>query len=360
MHLLRCNKKCCTLYRVQLKMHKKKEGNTMNTKGAILLCALLAVVFAFTACDGGTDGGGRTVTMWSFAPNNVVEWKARQADIEKKFNIKLVIEEVAQNAFFQKLQANMTAGTDVPDIIEWMIENNRVLDANPAKSYVQPLDDFVKSSSVFPKVLPGRAAWVTYGGHTYGLPHDVHPVVLIYNDTIWKSVGVDVATLKTWDEFFAASKKLIAQQSGGKPLHYALPYAKNGLQSSMFMIWQQTGSQILDASGKPTFTDPKFVEFAKKWQTWVDSGVFTDWDWGQFGALLANGTLCSFTSPDWWVGQVDTAAKEGKYQFRVRALPEYYAGGPKSASWGGSFMAIPRGKDNAAFLYKIMEYMQYD
>jgi arabinosaccharide transport system substrate-binding protein len=334
----------------------------MKTKGAILLCALLAVFFAFTACDGGTDGGGRTVKMWTFAPNNAAEWEARRASIEKQFNIKLVIEQVAQNGFVEKLQSNMNAGTDVPDVIEWLIENNRVLDANPAKSYVLPLDDYTKNSAVFSKVVPGRVAWVTYGGHVYGLPHDVHPVILIYNDTIWKQkAGTDIATIKTWDEFFAAAKKLVASETvGGKPAHYALPYGNNGLQQTCFMIWQQTGSQILDASGKPTITDPKFVDYMKKWQTWVDSGVFTDWDWGKFGALVANGTICSFTSPDWWVSQVDAGAKEGKYQFRVRALPEYAPGSPKTASWGGTFLAIPRGNNNPSFIYKVMEYMQYE
>jgi ABC-type glycerol-3-phosphate transport system substrate-binding protein len=62
-------------------------------------------------------------------------------------------------------------------------------------------------------------------------------VVLIYNDTIWKSVGVDIAEIKTWDEFFEASSLLTAEKEDGKPLHYALPYSNYGLSDTMFMIW---------------------------------------------------------------------------------------------------------------------------
>lgn len=343
----------------------------------VLATILLAVAVAFA--NDARAAEKRKVTLWSFAPNNMEEYKARKADIEKKFGIELDLQIVAQNAFVQKLQAVMMDGKGVPDIVEWMIDNNRILNADPKKSFVLPLDGFVSQSSEFPKVASGRVAWVTYGGHVYGLPHDVHPVVLIYNDTIWKSVGVDVAKLETWDDFFEASKKLTAEKKAGKPVHYALPTGNDGLENTMFMIWQQTGSQILDQKGVPTFTSPEFKAFVTKWFEWQKTGAFTNWDWGNFKVLLANGTLASYTSPDWWLPQVNLAATgvdegsetatsgkeskkkaEVKYSFKVRPLPVYKKGGAVTASWGGSFMAIPKGTKDPAAIYKIMEYLQYD
>jgi len=50
----------------------------------------------------------------------------------------------------------------------------------------------------------------------------------------------------------------------------------------------------------------------------------------------------------------------GKYEFRVRDLPLYKEGGPRTSSWGGSFMAITRLAKNPDKLYKIIEYMQYE
>jgi arabinosaccharide transport system substrate-binding protein len=339
---------------------------------------LVAAVAMFAATVAmAQDGAKRKVTLWSFAPNNVEEYKARKADIEAKFNIELNLETIAQNAFVQKLQAVMMDGKGAPDIIEWMIENNRILNANPEKSFVLPLDEFVAKSTEFSKIVPGRVAWVKYGGHVYGLPHDVHPVVLIYNDTVWKAAGVDVTKLNTWDEFFEASKKLTKEKKDGKPIHYALPYGNDGLSNTMFMLWQQTGSQILGENGQPTFTSPEFKAFVEKWISWQKTGAFTMWDWGNFKALLANGTLASYTSPDWWVPQVNLAstgsddavsalggksAKKAdvKYQFRVRTLPVYAKGGPAAASWGGSFMAIPKGTKDPELVYKIAEYLEYD
>jgi arabinosaccharide transport system substrate-binding protein len=329
---------------------------------ALVALVTLAVAFSAQAAE------KRKVTLWSFAQNNVDEYVARKADVEKKFDIELDIQVVPQNAFVQKLQAVMMDQKGVPDAIEWLIENNKILNASPKKSFVIPLDDYVKKSEAFKKVVPGRVAWTTYGGHVYGLPHDVHPVTLIYNETLWKAAGVDMTKIETWDDFFAAAQKLAAEKKDGKPVHYALPSGNGGLGDTMFMIWQQTGAQILDAKGAPTFTSPEFTAYVKKWFEWYNSGVFTAWDWGNFKALLANGTMASYTSPDWWVPQVTLAATgqdgdakvEKKYEWRIRQLPVYKKGGVAASSWGGSFMAIPKGTKDPDFIYKVIEYLEYD
>ena len=169
----------------------------------------------------------------SYAANNIASGR-RARQTSAKFNIDLVIDG-AQNAFVETLQAAMMDGTG-PDIIEWMIEENRILNADPKQCIVIPLDKYVEKSEVFKNVVPGRVAWVTYGGHVYGLPHDVHPCVLVYNDDLWKSVGVDLATIETWDEFFAAADKLADKKQDGRPVHYALPHIASGLNGTMFMV----------------------------------------------------------------------------------------------------------------------------
>jgi len=329
-------------------------------KKTIHLLKILFVVAFFLLPGVWAENGKRTVTLWTFATYNAEEWRLRESEIEQKFNIDLKIQEVAQNVFVYKLQSAIESGQGAPDIIEWMIENNRVMSHDPAKALVLPLEKYTSQSSVVSKVPAGRMSWLTYGEHVYGLPHDVHPVVLVYNDTIWKSVGIDLARIQTWDEFFAAAQKLTAQRQGGKPVHYALPYGNNGLQTSIFHIWQQTGADILDTAGRPQFTNPEFTAFIKKYREWISTGAFCDWDWGNFGTLVANGTLASFPSPDWWVSQVDLSVKQGKYQFRVRPLPVYRVGSPRTASWGGSFLAIPKTANDPDLLYNIIEYMQYD
>ena len=322
-----------------------------------LVLAILALITS-SGC-GKTRDSHREIVAWTFSMM-ADEWRMREKELEKKHNIEFTIEMVPQREFIQKLQEAMDSGKDAPDIIEWMIENNRILSADPAKSPVIPLNEYCASSAKWKQVPPGRAFWVTCGGHIYGLPHDVHPVVLIYNDTLWKKAGVDLAEIATWDEFFAAARKLTAKKENGKPLHYALPSGDNGFGDTMFMIWQQTGADILDREGRPQFTHFRFKMFLSKWLYWRESGVFTNWDWGNFGALLKNGTLCAYISPDWWMSQVNAAAEDGTYEWRVRELP-LYAGGnnARTSSWGGTFIAIPTTAEDPERVFRIIEDIQY-
>jgi arabinosaccharide transport system substrate-binding protein len=334
-------------------------GKLMRQPCLFVLFTITAILLLMPGCGSSTDGGGRTVVMWYFAMGD--DWISRTTEIRKKFNIKSQSEFVPQNAFLQKLEAAMRDGKGVPDIIEWMVESNK-LKSDPSQCFAAPLEDYIKNSELMQKVPAGRLSWLTVGGHVYGLPHDVHPVVLIYNDTLWKEAGVDLAAIKTWDEFFEGAKKLTEKKENGKPLHYALPTQDSGLTDTMFMIWQQTGTQIFDGDGIPDFTCScgKFKAFIEKWIKWKDSGAICAWDWGNFAANLKSGTLCSYVSPDWWVGQMTDAARDGKYQWRVRALPEYTGGnGTHTASWGGSFLAIPRTAKDKDFIFNMIAYMQY-
>ncbi len=329
----------------------------MMRKKSLVVFGVLAAVLAISLANFGLAAAKPRVIMWAYAANNIVEWKQREADVEKKFNVDFIIETVAEQAFVQRLQAAMMDGSG-PDIIEWRIEQNQILSSDPKKCLAIPLDKYTSKSAVFKNVNKGRVAWCTYGGKVYGLPHDMHPVSLIYNDKLWKDVGVDMAKINTWDEFFAAAQKLSAEKKDGKPVHYALPYDQGGLGATMWMIWQQAGAQVLDKNGKPTFDSPAFKEFVQKWLGWIDLGVMCAWDWGNFGAQLNNGTLASYTSPDWWISQVNDASKN--WPFKVRPLPYYKQGGPRTSSWGGTFMTITKTAKNPDDLYKVVEYLQYD
>ncbi len=325
-------------------------------KITLALCTLCAILFSFAQAN----QQKRKIILWSFAENNCEEWKRRKADIDKKFNIDLQIELFAQNAFIQRLQAVMTDGEGAPDIIEWLIENNRILSKDPEKSFVIPLNKFIAKSTLSNNISAGRLSLVTYGGNIYGLPHDAHPVIMVYNDTIWKNAGVDVAKIETWDEFFEKAKLLRKLDENRKEKHFALPSSGMGLYDTMFMVWQQTGAQILTKDGRPNLNSFEFKNFVRKWSNWEKSGAMTTWDWGNFPKLIKDGTYASYITPNWWVSQTDPAVQEGRYQFRVRALPQYKKGIKTGSSWGGSFLAIPKGTKDADFIFGIIQYIQYD
>ena len=50
----------------------------------------------------------------------------------------------------------------------------------------------------------------TVDGKLYGLPNDVAPIVFWYNKELCQKAGVDPTTIKQWDDFLAAVKKIKA------------------------------------------------------------------------------------------------------------------------------------------------------
>jgi arabinosaccharide transport system substrate-binding protein len=346
-----------TFYQKQAKSNRR-----LRTRISAIAVAVFAGLFLIPQPRDPNDGGGRTVTIWSFS-QMLGEFYEVRHEIEKKFNIKLEFHMLPQNSFLQRLQAAMQDGEKPVDIINWIFEGSH-LTADPRKTFALPLDEFVKNSALMKNMPRGKLSWLTVGGHLYGLTSLLNPVVLVYNDNLWKEAGVDIAQVKTWDDFFEAAKKLIVKQADGKPLHYALPYSTHndlydnqGLVDTMFMIWQQTGADIMDDAGLPALNNQRFKQFVEKWLAWKKSGVFCDWDWGNFAALLKNGTMASYISPDWWISQLNDAVKGGNYQFKVRELPVYESGnGARTATWGGDFYAISKTAKDPAFIYKIIEY----
>lgn len=325
-------------------------------KITLALCVLCATIFSFTEAK----QQKRIVTVWSFGLFNCDEWKMRKDDIDKKFNIDLKIELLSPKNFLKRFTNAMSGSEKAPDIIDWMIENNRILYSDPDKSFVIPLNKYIDKYGLAKKVIASRFSSITYSGNIYGLPHDAHSTVLVYNDTVWKRAGVDVSAIETWDEFFEEAKKLLLLKKNGMPVHFALSGSNMGLADSMFMIWQQTEIPIVTKDGKPDFNSPQFIEFVKKWVSWAETGTMTPWEWTNFSNQIADGTIASYIAPDWWVSQSDAAAKKGKYSMRIRNLPVYKKGMKCGSSWGGSFLAIPKGTKDPEKIFQIMNFMQYD
>ncbi|HEQ70963.1 MAG TPA: extracellular solute-binding protein, partial [Spirochaetia bacterium] len=324
-----------------------------------LMPFILAIAFFFPG-TGSSEPGRREVRVWTFNSWNMEHMQDLESELEARFAIDLTFELVEMEGFVPRLTEAVARGRGAPDIIEWHYENNTILSADPEYALVYPLENYIRGSKVAAEVPSGKLSWVTYGGHIYGLPDYVHPVVLIYNDTLWKRAGVNLEKVKTWDEFFAAAKKLTAEKKDGKPLHYALPSMDTGLSDTMYMIWRQSGADLLDAAGHPVVDGPAFKSFLDTWLEWRKSGAFGPWDWGNFDRLLADGTIAAYPAPDWWVSRVDPAAEEGTYTFKARPLPAYRPGGATASDWGGSFLAVPRSAQDPEFLFQVMTALRYD
>jgi ABC-type glycerol-3-phosphate transport system substrate-binding protein len=350
------------------------EGNfrrlRMNFRKTIV-CVLILAGACLAYAAGGAEAEATTtpaatakpdrIVVWSYTDNNFKELVSREAEIEKKFGVDIVLEKVAQDAMIARLQASMISGKDWPDIIDGpgsAIHLYATVD--PANAVLIPLDNYIKQSKVMPNVIWNRVLKYRIGEYVYGLPNDIHPSVPIYNDEAWKVYGVDLAGVKTWDEFFAAARKLPKDRDGdGKQDVYAISH--RNMDVIFRMMVAQSGLQVVDDKGAPRVDTKEMAVVVSKFLEYYNTGMMLAWDFGAFWNYMKEGRLLASVAPDWWVGtavaNLTGSALDGK--MRAIPLPTVGPGAPQTAAWGGSFKAITRGASNPDFCYQVLEELQY-
>jgi len=299
----------------------------------------------------------RVMEIWTYTSNNFEELKARKAELEAKFNINIKYELMTNDAMITRLQSAMATGQGWPDIVDCMYDMTRQLaNANPKKAALLPLNKYVAKSETVKKVVQSRINRYTINGNIYGLPNDIHPSLLIYNDAAWKAGGVDLAAIQTWDEYFAAAKKVCPDPKNNKV--YAIAGYGGGLYE---MMLQQSGAELLDKKGDPAVNSKAMIALTQKFVDYYHTGVIMDWDWANFWTLMSDGKLLSSVAPDWWLDTGVRSLADTKADGKMRAipLPAWIKGGVRTATWGGSFKAIPRGAKDPSFSYQVLEWMQY-
>src|SRR4051812_17015795 len=121
-------------------------------------------------------------------------YRTRIPEFERRYNVKVDIQEVEINAMRRRLQASFLAGTEVPDLVE-VPDNLAYYTGGPLKDIgFLDLTDWVKEKHLDERMVGSRFSLYTTRGHIFALPHDVHPVMLAYRaDIVEDELHIDVS-----------------------------------------------------------------------------------------------------------------------------------------------------------------------
>lgn len=117
--------------------------------------------------------------------------------------------------------------------------------------------------------LPASLDAVTYNGKIMALPFELETLGLYYNKEMLDKAGVQVP--KTWDELYAAAKKLTTDKVAG----LIIPPDKGPYFNFIWypFLWQQGGS-VLNAEGtKSTFNTPETAKALDFWGSFFKDGL---------------------------------------------------------------------------------------
>src|SRR5262249_49643144 len=155
-------------------------------------------------------------------------WKQIADDYNKAHpGVKVVVEYLENEAFKAKLPT-LLQSSDRPNIIySWA---GGVMRAQIDAGYIEDITDAIAGfkDSFYPAALNAY----NVGGKVYGIPVQLSQVALFYNKPMLAKAGVDPASIKTWDDFLGAVKKVKAAgitpivMGGGEkwPMHFYWSY----------------------------------------------------------------------------------------------------------------------------------------
>jgi arabinosaccharide transport system substrate-binding protein len=312
----------------------------------IVLSALL-IAIAAPAFSSGTSEGGSAAK--STAPTKLTFWtfqtihKAFYADMLKSWNAKnpsrqidLTMVDYPNEDMHNKLQLAIQSGVGAPDIVD--ININYFTNFLKGEIHLLPLNRVV--DPVRKDFVPSRFAIYTKDGKVYGLPTHVGATVVYYNKEITDKAGINIDSIKTWDDFIAAGKKVVA--ATGVPM---TTFEVTDQRPFWPMIVQQ-GSDYVDGNGKVILDNEinqrtlqamyDMIYKDKIAEPMAGGNTHND----QFTAAMDKGAQASLIMPMWYMSRFTGFMPDLKGKMYVRAMPVWKQGDFRSAGMGGTGTAV--------------------
>lgn len=282
-----------------------------------------------------------TLTFWTFANTHYDAYKAALPAFEKAHpGVKVDLQLVHGTAVTSRLRAAFWSDLDVPDLVEVEISAAGSFFRGPLKDVgFVDLTDRIHRSGLWDRMVQARFAPYTSRGRIFGLPHDVHPVMLAYRRDIFEREGVDVSKIKTWDDFIAVGRRLTIPN---RRYMIELPDSNaNNLETCLF----QRGGGYFDPQGACIFDNETAVQ-TMLWYVPLVAGpnkIGRDLGGGQIlTRAVEDGYLLCLFAPDWRTKSFEKDIPRMAGKMALMPLPAVHPGGRRTSTWGGTMIGITR------------------
>lgn len=311
---------------------------------------LLAITSSLAVAFWPTEKGEGLV-FWTFAPHHarmygpVIEQWNEQAQANDNQQIQMHV--LSMGALNRRTQSGMWADTPTCDLVEIEQPSVARFMAGPVEEVgFYDLTDRLKTEGIYDQLnKPSFAPWSSRG-HIFGLPHDVHPVLLCYRADLVEEAGIDVSQIETWDDFGRVMRPLIADTDGdGDTDRYLLGLWYTSARDVETLLLQAGGGTFNEA-GESIIASEANARVLARIVGWcfgpgrlaIDAPEFSP----SGNELKLKGRVVAALMPDWLAGvwMNDMAALGGK--LKLMPMPAWEAGGRRTSVMGGTMIAIPK------------------
>ena len=279
--------------------------------------------------------GEITVWSWNVAAKSL---KIAATNFQTKYpNTKVTVVDGGNNTqVYDKLLTGLASKTGLPDVVS--VEGDHI------PTYVSKFPDgFVDLTSTISPIskdfIPAKVGECTVGGKIMAFPWDAAPSGLFYRTDIFKAAGVDAASIKTWDDYIAAGKKVVASTSGKVKM---IPIDMKGDDPMYRQFMNQLGSFYFDKDGKTILNGPESIKAMTLEKNMNDAGIAYNNDgWDSLVTATKTGLIASVPFGVWWSGTLQDQCKDSSGKWAVIPLPSFDGVTNTAAALGGSSVMVP-------------------
>jgi len=316
---------------------------------APLFILLLSVFSALALLATGHSGTEETpdLTFTVFARTHYEAYQTIIPEFETAHNVRIEMQLVDLRVLESRLRAALLSGSPVPDVVE--LENGAMgfFTKGPIEDVgFVDLTELIKSEKLDRRMVASRFSLWESRGHIFGLPHDVHPVVLAYRRDIVEQLGIDVDQLTTWDRFVEVARDVITKDvdGDGEIDRFALDLATSG-ENHLELLLRQRGGGLFDDRGNLTMYSDDLVDMMVWYihQTRGPDRISFPAGWGQALAKAMNdGFVLFYFAPDWRTKSFELEVPKLAGKMAIMPLPAWEEGGCRTSTWGGTGLCITK------------------
>lgn len=343
----------CSLFTSCSKKDSTKEASKVTSEAAETTESTEVQADSITKV--GPDTGAK-MEMWTFVElhaqfyaSMLEKWNAAHPDKQ----IQITFVNYPYSDMHNKMTMAIQTGKGAPDLCDIEIGQfpnfmKGVVPFVEMNKYIEPYQkDIVK------------ARLDIYGkdGKYYGMPTHVGATVMYYNDELLSKYGIDYRTIKTWDDYEAAGKKL-KEATDGKVF---MTSVDTGGTDWLWVSMAEYGEDYTNVNGKADVRIPSVKKMIEMQQKWLKEGIAQVAPGGHVDreegfANIGDEVIASFPKAMWYMSRFLNYLPDMKGKYAIAPCPVYTAGQPRSVGIGGTGTVVSNQSKNAALAAEFISY----
>jgi multiple sugar transport system substrate-binding protein len=336
----------------------------------VLLVMITVMALFLAACSGGSGTGGETsggkasgdtassgdkggtqnILFWTpfsgpdgaFMKEMVDKYNASQDGVKVEFVIQ------PGGEYYKQLDVALSTNSERPDLMIMHVDQIPTYANKGQLAPMDPLADAVGLNKA--DYVEAPVEYSTIDGKWFGIPLDIHPLVMYYNKDLFEKAGIS-GPPTNMEEFEAAVTKLTDANAG--VYGYVLPTLWP--QQFLFptLVWQN-GGELWNGTDV-AYNSPEAVEMVKWMRSLVERGISpgnVQQD-GENTLFLQGKNAIQFNGP-WMKGQFDEAG----LNYGLAPMPQL--GKAKQAVFAGSHsFVIPKDLTEQPKVEAVGDFLKY-